>query len=179
MAELATLARPYAHAVFDIAKDAGRLDAWTRALALLAAAVEQPELRDLIEAPERSSEQKAFALIELCRDELDDRGRRFVQVLASNKRLALLPEIRDIFEALRAELQKTLDVEIVSAAPLSEAEAAELERALARRYERRVQLTARVDENLIGGAVIRAGDTVIDGSIRGKLEKLSEALLRA
>jgi len=178
MAELATLARPYAHAVFDIAKASARFDAWSRALGLLAAAVEDEQLRHLLGNPQLSSESKAHTLIELCRAELDDRGRRFVHVLARNKRLALLPEIRAQFEILRAEQEKVLDVEVISAHELSDAERDALTRSLASRFEREVELTSKVDPSLIGGAVVRAGDTVIDGSVRGKLQKLSEALLR-
>lgn len=178
MAELATLARPYAHAVFDIAKTGGRFPQWSRALALLAAAVSDSRIREMLEAPSLTSEQKAHKLIELCRDELDDRGRRFVHVLARNRRLALLPEISENFEALRAEQERILDAEVISAFPLDATEEAALRRALETRYARTVQLTARVDQDLIGGAIVRAGDTVIDGSIRGKLDKLSEALRR-
>ena len=178
MAELATLARPYAHAVFDIAKAGARFDAWSRALALLAAAVAEPQMRNLLASPQRSSEQKAHALIEICRAELDDRGRRFVHVLARNKRIELLPEIRAIFETLRAEQEKILEVEVISAHELAEGERDALVGSLARRFDREIQLSTKVDANLIGGAVVRAGDTVIDGSVRGKLQKLSEALLR-
>jgi len=178
MAELATLARPYAHAVFDIAKASARFDAWGRALAMLAAAVQEPRLKEMLDSPNLTSEQKAHRLAELCKSELDDRSRRFVHVLARNKRLALLPEIRATFEVLRAEQEKLLDVEVVSAHELSAQERESLERALAARYQRTVQLTARVDEGLIGGAIVRAGDTVVDGSVRGKLHKLAEALNR-
>jgi len=178
MAELATLARPYANAVFAIAKGESRLDSWSRALAYLAAAVATPTIRELIASPTATSEEKAHRLAELARDELDQRGRRFVAVLARNKRLELLPEIATQFEVLRAEQEKTLDVEVISAHPLDEAERTRLVDALAKRYERKVELVDRVDDSLIGGAIVRAGDTVVDGSVRGKLNKLSEALTR-
>jgi F-type H+-transporting ATPase subunit delta len=178
MAEQATLARPYANAVFGIAKREKRLDAWSRSLAMLSAAVSAPKIREVLAAPATTAEEKAHRLTELLRDELDQRGRRFVGVLARNKRLELLPEIATQYEALRAEQEKTLEVEVISALTLTEEDQQRLTDALAKRYEREVQLTARVDENLIGGAIVRAGDTVIDGSVRGKLEKLSETLLR-
>ncbi len=178
MAELATLARPYANAVFDIAKDEKRMEAWSKALAYLAAAVTTPSIRELLATPNTTSEAKAHKLTEIVGDELDHRGRRFVAVLARNKRLGLLPEIAAQFEALRAEQERTLEVEVISAHPLSPEDEQRLVDALAKRYEREVQLTARVDANLIGGAIVRAGDTVVDGSVRGKLEKLSETLLR-
>lgn len=178
MAELATLARPYANAVFDIAKGEKRLEEWSRALNYLAAAVVAPGIREALADPSTTSEQKVHVLTEVVKDELDQRGRRFVGVLARNKRLGLLPEIGAQYEALRAEQERTLEVEVISAHPLTDDDEKRLIEALTRRYERDVQLTAHVDANLIGGAIVRAGDTVVDGSVRGKLDKLSETLLR-
>jgi len=99
-------------------------------------------------------------------------------VLARNKRLHLLPEISAQYEMLRAQAESSLDVEVVSAYPLDDAERSRMVEVLKRRFERDIQLTSRVDANLMGGVVIRAGDTVIDGSVRGKLEKLAETLQR-
>ncbi len=99
-------------------------------------------------------------------------------MLARNKRLHLLAEISAQFEALRAQEEASLDVEVVSAYSLDDAEQQRLDESLARRFEREIQLTSRVEETLLGGAIIRAGDTVIDGSVRGKLKKLSETLQR-
>lgn len=178
MAEPATLARPYAHAVFGIAKELRRFDAWSRRLKMLAAAVREPRIRDMLQTPTLGSEEKAHKLAQLCQDDLDDHGRTFVRVLARNKRLQLLPEIAATFEALRAEQERILEVEVISAHSLTADEEQRLTQSLAARYDRRVELKARVDANLLGGAIIRAGDTVIDGSVRGKLQKLSEALLR-
>ena len=122
MAELATLARPYANAAFDVAKSDGELDRWSRMLALLAAAADNETVQVLLSAPDVEEDQKAYRLSEICGSELNDRAKRFVQVLAANKRLLLLPEIQALFEALRAEEQATLDVSVASAYPLSEAE---------------------------------------------------------
>jgi F-type H+-transporting ATPase subunit delta len=178
MAELATLARPYANAVFEVAKTGGELDLWSRMLAVLAAAVRNGTVQLLLADPEMEEEQKAYRLSAICGDELNDRGRRFVQVLAANKRLALLPDVSDLFEALRAEEQSTLDVTVTSAYALSAEEAGKLKAALTRRFQREVNMTSDVDASLIGGAVIRAGDTIIDGSVRGKLSKLAESIQR-
>ena len=178
MAELATLARPYANAVFTVAKSDGSLERWSRMLALMIAVATDEQVKQLLESPEVSDEQKAFRLADLCGDELNDRGRKFVQVLAHNKRLDIIAEVSAQFEALRAAEEQTLDVEVISAYPISEAESAALRQALARKYAKEVNLTSSVDSELIGGAVIRAGDTVIDGSIRGKLNKLAETLQR-
>ena len=185
MAELATLARPYANAAFDIAKShppasptGNRLEQWSRMLALLAATTQTEEAQALIGSPTRTDAAKAHQLIDVVRDELDDRCRRFVQVLAEYKRLNLLPEIAAQYEALKAEAEQVLDVEIAAAAALSPAQLAAYAQALERRFEQEVNVTATVDEGLLGGAVIRAGDTVIDGSVRGRLGRLVEALQR-
>ncbi|MCZ6853123.1 MAG: F0F1 ATP synthase subunit delta [Gammaproteobacteria bacterium] len=178
MAETATLARPYANALFDVAKGERDLERWSRMLKNLGSAAEHPKVKLLLEAPDVANEQKAFRLIEVCGDELNDRARKFVQVLAINKRLSLLGEIGQQFEVLRALEEQNLDVEVVSAYPLSEAEAEHLAGVLRDKYEKEVTLTSRVDPTLLGGAIIRAGDTVIDGSVRGKLEKLGESLLK-
>jgi len=178
MAELATLARPYANAVFDIAKKDGELDRWSRMLALLAAVAGHERMQTLLAAPDVEEVQKAHQLADICGDELNDRGKRFVQVLAGNKRLPLLPEIQNQFETLRAEEQATLDVEVTSAFALSEAELDSLKSALGKRFEKDIVMSSAVDAGLIGGAVIRAGDTVIDGSVRGKLAKLAETIQR-
>ncbi len=178
MAELATLARPYANAAFDLAKADSALDAWSRMLALLGAAAQSDTVQQLLESPDLEDGAKATRLSELFREELNDRGKRFLQVLADNKRLPLLPEIAEQFEERRAEEEQVLDVEVVSAHPLTDAQSDKLKQALATKFGRTVVMSSRTDNSLIGGAIIRAGDTVIDGSLQGKLEKLKETLGR-
>jgi F-type H+-transporting ATPase subunit delta len=162
-----------------VAKGDNELDRWSRMLSFLSAAGADPHMKLLLEAPEVGEEQKAFRLIEVCGDELNDRARKFVQVLAANKRLPLIGEIAEVFEELRALEQRSLEVEVLSAFPLSEAESERLKDALGRKFDKAVQLESRVDESLIGGVLIRAGDVVIDGSVRGKLGKLKETIQRA
>ena len=178
MAELATLARPYASAAFRIAKSDSELDVWSRMLTLLAGASKEPVVKRLLASPDMEDGAKATKLAELFRGDLSDRGRRFLGVLAENKRLDLLPEISTQFEARRAEEEQTLDVEVISAFPLSDEQAAKLKGALERKYGRDVNLTSSVDQGLVGGAIIRAGDNVIDGSVQGRLAKLKESLGR-
>lgn len=178
MAELATLARPYANAVFAAAKSDASLERWSRMLAFMVAVASEPQVKRLLDSPEVGEEQKAFRLAELCGDELNDRARKFIQVLANNKRLDIIAEISEQFEELRAAEEQTLDVEVVSAYPISDEQTASLRQALTRKYAKDVNLTSAVDSSLIGGAIIRAGDTVIDGSLRGKLDKLAETLQR-
>lgn len=178
MAEAATLARPYANATFDIAKADGQLDVWSRALAFLAGASDESAIKALIDSPSVSSQEKAFKLADLVGDELGDKGRKLLAVLAANKRLDLLKEIQGQFEALKAEEESTLDVEVISAFELLAEERERITTALVARYSREVQMTTKIDQALIGGAIIRAGDTVIDGSVRGKLNKLEETIGR-
>ncbi len=178
MAELATLARPYANAAFDIAKGDGALDQWARMLSLLAAAAGMEAVRELIASPAVASVVKADRLVQALGDELNVGANRFVHVLAENKRLELLREISAQFDVLKADAERTLDVEIESAVELSDAELDAFTDSLTKRYSQDISVTTRVDESLVAGAVIRAGDTVIDGSIRGKLAKLAETLAR-
>ena len=180
MAELATLARPYANAAFDLAGSRGDQDRWSRTLDFLTRALAEPGARALVASPVADA-QKAHELLELVRTEfgeVTEPVRRFLQVLASNKRLALLPEIGEQFESLKAEAERTLDIEVTSAVAMTDDEVERLSAALARRFEREIEVSTAVDEDLIGGAIIRAGDTVVDGSVRGKLDKLAESLAR-
>lgn len=179
MAELSTVSRPYANAVFSLAKREKQLPQWSRMLAVMSAASADDKVKRFLETPEVAALQKAQRLIDICGDELDDRGRRFVRVLAENHRLDLFQAVAEQYELLKAQEERTLEVEVVSAYPVSDSEISSLKRALEKKYERDVVLASRVDASLIGGAIIRAGDTVIDGSIRGKLDKLAESLLRS
>lgn len=178
MAEIATLARPYANAVFDLARSAGRMTEWSPMLGLLARAVETDEVKALVALPSLAPAVKAHRLVELVREEVDDRCRRFVNVLADNQRLELLPEIAAQFEALKGEAEKTLDVEITAAVELTPGQVDAYATALRERFDQEVNVKVEVDPGLVGGAVVRAGDTVIDGSVRGRLTRLVESLQR-
>ena len=178
MAEIATIARPYANAVFEIAKRNRALDEWSRQLALAAAVAAVPAISDVIESPAATSLEKSNTVVRVCGEELGGEGKQLIHVLARNKRLHLLAEISSQYEALRAQEEASLEVEIVSAYALSDVEQQRFTDALTRRFEKEILLSTRVDESLLGGAIIRAGDTVLDGSVRGKLDKLSETLQR-
>jgi len=179
MAELATLARPYSKAVFELAKSQGRLEPWSRMLAQLAAVAEDESVRQMLESPELAEHGKVQRLIRICGDEIDDRGRALIDLLGANKRLGLIGELHEQFDALKALEEQVLEVEVVSAYEVTEAQAGMLREALQRKFQREVNMTSRVDAGLVGGALIRAGDTVIDGSVRGRLARLVEALQRA
>jgi len=175
MAELITLARPYAKAAFEQACEKGNLEQWSASLALLVALVSEPKVEALLLSPAFTAHQKSDELIELCGD-LSESVQNFVRILAENKRLPVLPLVRDVFESLKAEYEKTLDVQIVSAFKLTTTTEQLLAKSLSTRLSCEVNVITSVDKSLIGGAIIHAGDTVIDGSVRGRLEKLSEAM---
>ena len=176
MAELTTLARPYAKAVFAEAQEKNALDAWSDDLAILAAFAADADMAKVLVHPSLTAEQQAQALTDVCGDKLKDAAKNLVAVLAENKRLPLLPEIAVLFEELKAQLQNTVDVVVTSAQELNSDQADKLAQALKAKLNCDVRLTSEIDESLIGGAIIRAGDLVIDGSITGKLSKLAEAM---
>ena len=176
MAELRTLARPYAKAVYEYALAAGDLDQWAGTLDLLSAVVAEEKVARLLASPDLTVQQQAAAVVDLCADAIDDKARNLVHLLAENRRLTLLPFIAEQYRALKTREERAVDVELVSASQLDEGQQESFTRALSQRLERTVRLSVSVDKSLIGGVLIRAGDTIIDASIRGRLNKLAEAL---
>jgi F-type H+-transporting ATPase subunit delta len=173
---LSTLARPYAKAAFEYAAQAGELQNWSDSLATAGAVAQQPSVVKLLSSPSVTAQQQATALIEICGDALDEKGQNFLTVLSENHRLQLLPEISLQFDVLKANREKAVDVELVAAHELDAEQQQKLSDALSAKLERKVNMQVSLDKNLLGGAVIRAGDLVIDGSIRGRLAKLAESL---
>ncbi len=176
MAQLTTLARPYAKAAFSTAESAGQLGIWSKSLGVLGSVVSDSKVAGFLSTPSRSTGEQAQTLIDLCGAELDKQVQNFVLVLAANKRLALLPEIVQLFEQLKAEREKSVDVEVTSAFAVDAAAANQLAEVLKKRLQRDVKLTTSIDSSLIGGVVVRAGDLVIDNSVRGRLKKLAESM---
>lgn len=176
MAEPITLARPYARAAFQVALAEGALADWSRMLGVAAAVAGAPAVRAALTDPGRSWRKTAELFGGLCGEELSPAARNLVNLLAENKRLPLLPQIRALFDDLKAGQERLVEVEFVTAFPVGDDVAAKLEEALRARLQREIRLGTRVDPALIGGAVIRAGDQVIDSSIRGRLAKLAEQL---
>ncbi|MBS0612322.1 MAG: F0F1 ATP synthase subunit delta [Proteobacteria bacterium] len=175
MAERATIARPYARAAFSAARQASALPVWSQALQAAAAFAGDERVEQLISSPKVGEDQ----LVELLADaggKSGDEVRNFIRLLAKNRRLALLPEIAAQFEVLRAEVENTAAVEVTSAVPLSAEQQAKLAAALKTRLKRDIQISTAVDPTLLGGAVIRCGDLVIDGSIKGRLAQLQTEL---
>lgn len=178
MAEKYTLARPYAQAVFNLAQAGDGLSAWSQRLSLLVQAVQHPDLSALLGSPRVTRTQLVEVITEACGDALGDAGRNLVRLLSENQRLDVVPEIAHEFERMRAEAERVIDVEVRSAIELSDERKAALSKALGRRLAREVHLHCEVDPTLVGGAVIRAGDLVIDGSVRAQLQQLAYALSR-
>lgn len=176
MAESITLARPYAKATFESAVADKSLDEWSQTLAVLSVVVAHEKVATLLHSPALTAEQQASTLQEICGEEISGKSANLLRLLAENRRLALLPHIAEMFELLKAEYQKAVEVELTTAFEVSEEIVEQVSKALARRLEREVSLHTRVDRSVIGGAIIRAGDTVIDNSVRGKLKKLAESL---
>ena len=173
MADKSTIARPYAKAAFEEARDRGRLGPWSAALRTAAAVVSDARVEALLGNPRVTPEELAALLIGITGPELDEQGRNFARTLADNRRLGLLPEISARFDELKGEAEGVVDVTVTSAAPLDDAQRGQLIAALERRLGRSVRLQCATDPALIGGAVLRAGDLVIDGSIRGRLERIA------
>jgi len=176
MADKSTIARPYAKAAFEEARDRKRLGPWSQALRTAATVVGDSRVDALLDNPRVTPEQLATLVIGIAGPELDDEGRNFVRTVADNRRLALLPEISAHFDELKSEAEGVVDVTVTSAAPLDEAQRGKLASALERRLGRSVRLQCVTDQTLIGGAVLRAGDLVIDGSLRGRLERIAYEL---
>ncbi|MBY6211453.1 MULTISPECIES: F0F1 ATP synthase subunit delta [Microbulbifer] len=175
MAELSTLARPYAKAAFAHAQEASDLSGWSAALVTAAAVSQNEKVGELLDNPQLTSEVRAEKFLSVCGD-YDAAMQNFIKLLAENHRLPLLPEISELFEDLKAQAEATLEVEVISARPLSDEQSQRLTQALSKKFAREVHLHSAVDESLLGGAIIRAGDTVIDGTVRGRLAKLAEAM---
>jgi F-type H+-transporting ATPase subunit delta len=176
MSELSTLARPYAEAVFRMAQGEADLAGWSGRLASLAAIAGNADMARLIADPAISSERVAALVVEVAGAGLGERGANLVHVLAGNDRLTVLPEIAAQFETLKANAEGTLEALITTAQVISLAQIDELAAGLKAKFQREVSVHVEVDESLIGGAVITIGDQVIDGSVKGRLEKMAFAL---
>ncbi|XGA80063.1 F0F1 ATP synthase subunit delta [Halomonas sp. CH40] len=176
MAELLTVARPYAKAAFEYARDHSALDAWSEALSFLGQVVMNEDVRYFLSSPKLENEQKVSLLVGMLPNKPDETFERFLTNLARQHRLVALKAIAEQFEKLRAEHEQRIDVTVTSAFKLDSKQETKLTNALKKRLNREISITTQVDKSLIGGVILRAGDTVIDGSVRGRLNRLSEAL---
>ncbi len=173
MSQSLTLARPYARAAFSLARDAGSLPAWSEALAFAARLAADPQVAGLLGNPHLTD---AAAVTLLSPDGADGAFGRLLALLAENRRLPLLPEIAGLYDELRFDAERVVKAKVTSAIELPAGELETIKAALAKRFGRTVEIETAVDASLIGGAVIDAGDVVIDGSLKGKLGRLEAAL---
>jgi F-type H+-transporting ATPase subunit delta len=173
MAEKATIARPYTKAAFESARSHDAFERWSTVLGTASSAVQDERVARLLSSPRVRPEQLSDLIAQIVGNGMDELSRNFLATLAGNRRLALLPEIATMFEALRAEAENTADVQLISAMQLDDAQKQRLAAALKQRLKREVRLHCEVDESLIGGAIVRAGDFVIDGSLKARLDRLA------
>jgi F-type H+-transporting ATPase subunit delta len=175
MAERLTIARPYAKAVFALALAGKRLPQWSQALQVAASVVADARVAALLNNPGVSAEQLVTLVTGVGGAAFDERAKDFIRTLAANKRLALLPEIATRYERLRADAERTVDVTVTSAVELSAAQRQHYTQAMKKRLDREVRLHCAIDPTLLGGAVVRADDLVIDGSVLAGLAQLAAA----
>jgi F-type H+-transporting ATPase subunit delta len=176
MSELTTTARPYARAVFEMAKETDSLTDWSELLSFMGGVAANEDVATLLETPKMAKQAGADAFIQLCDGKLDDKAQNLVKTLAENNRIKLLPEISTLFEVLKDEAEGSIEAIVTTARKLTKAEKKSIATALKKRLGREVKLKVSVDKALLGGAIIKAGDLVIDGSIQGRLNKMTVAM---
>jgi F-type H+-transporting ATPase subunit delta len=176
VSELVKFARPYAKAAFQLARDGGRLAEWSDMLQLASSIAANKIVADAIGSPHVSRQQAASLFLTAAADQFDSQFGNLLSVLAENDRLSILPEIAGMYEKLRQDEEKRLSVRVVSAVALSDDQQQRMRAALSKRFDREISLESEIDTTMLGGAVIYAGDMVIDGSVRGRLQKLATRL---
>ncbi|ALO43847.1 F0F1 ATP synthase subunit delta [Pseudoalteromonas sp. SS15] len=175
MSELTTIARPYAKAAFELAVEKGNVEAWNEMLFFAGQVASDEQASSLLASIPTAAEQ-ADVFIKVCAEQLNEQGQNLIKLMAENERLAAIPAVAEIFAEFKAEFDKEIDVDVVSATELAAEQQDKLVAALEKRFARKVKLNCSIDETVVGGLVIKAGDTVIDGSVRGKLDRLAVSL---
>lgn len=178
MAEIATIARPYAEAVFRLAREGEALSVWSDTLAFIVAVYRDPQMQAAIRNPKAALGDVERLLLAVCGDRLDGPARNLVQLLVRNRRLAVLPEIRELFEKLKLEDEGMLEAKITSAFPMDDAQRNHVVNLLYSRFKRRINATVTIDAELLGGIKVEVGDKVWDASVRGKLQTLAVTLTK-
>ncbi|MEP7180811.1 MAG: F0F1 ATP synthase subunit delta [Betaproteobacteria bacterium] len=176
MAELTTIARPYAEAAFRLARDQHALPAWSEMLQFVSAVVADPRMAAALDDPKATAADKEARLLGVCGDRLDPLGRNFVRVLVAGDRVGVVAQIAALFDALKNDAEGVAKATIESAFPLTDAQVAELKSALEKRFGKRIDATVSVLPALIGGARVSVGDTVIDGSVAAQLDAMANHL---
>ena len=175
MADTITIARPYAKAAFDFAVEKNNVDQWLEMITFICLVASDANVVKMLKTTTAATEQ-ANLFIALGGEQLDENGQNLIKVLAQNERLSVLPEVAVLFAQYRDEFMKQVDAEIISATELNDAQMADIAASLEKRLARKVKLNVSIDKSLVAGVIIRVGDLLIDGSIRGKLDRLSSQL---
>jgi F-type H+-transporting ATPase subunit delta len=178
MAELATIARPYAEAVFRLAKQGNALPAWSDALNLIATVYQDPQMQAVMANPKVTPADVERLMLAICGERIDGVARNLIQLLVHNRRLSVLAEIRELFEQLKLEDEGKLDAKISSAFPMEEAQRNQVVNLLSSRFKRKINATVTVDPDLIGGIKVEVGDKVWDASVRGRLQTMAATLTK-
>ena len=178
MSDFTTAARPYANAVYDTARENNALDSWSDALANLANVISDSQMSELIDNPESGKIQKGELVIQILGDKLTEQQQNLVKLMAENGRLKLMPDVVEQFEVARAKAENKIDAEVISAFELTAEQTNELVNTLKKKLGCDITLTTTIDESLIGGVVIKAGDTIIDASMKSQLDSLALSLGR-
>jgi len=176
MAESITIARPYAKAAFQAAKEKDALTEWSEMLSYASAVASDENMESVLDHPALTSEQKAEIFTDVCGDNLSDQGKNFVSVLSENDRIGLIADIAELYEVFKSQLEQSIDVEVESAFELGSEQQEKLAKALSDKLDRKVVVSSTTNQELIGGAIVRTKDLVIDASVRGKIAKLAEAI---
>ena len=175
MSEFITVARPYAKAAFDFAVEHQSIDRWQDMLTFAAEVTKNEQMAELLSgalAPETLAE----SFIAVCGEQLDESGQNLIRVMAENNRLNALPDVLEQFTHLRAASEAISEVEVTSANALSDEQLKKISAAMEKRLSRKVKLNCKIDKSVMAGVIIRSGDMVIDGSVRGRLERLADVL---
>ncbi|NHI02061.1 MULTISPECIES: F0F1 ATP synthase subunit delta [Oceanimonas] len=173
--EMKTIARPYAKAAFDFAVEKKAVDNWLSMLTFAAEVAQNDSMAQVLSS-DLNAEKMAEVFLAVCGEQLDEQGQNLIRVLAENGRLSVLPAVVREFAEMKAELDRVVDADVVSAAKLTKQQVAKIQASLEQRLGRQVNLNCSVDKSLMAGIIIKAGDLVIDGSVRGRLSRLAETL---
>jgi F-type H+-transporting ATPase subunit delta len=176
MSELATLARPYAAAAFKRSQETGNTEKWSKSLAFMSAVLNDKEMSVFVGNPNVSKERLSALMLDICQESVDEESTNFLKLLIQNNRLTLAPTIAELFEVYKAENEGYVDVEVTTAYAFSKEEKKSFTLVLEKTLGKKVHINVIVDKSLIGGVLVRAGDRVIDGSIKGQLQLMQKAL---
>ena len=175
MADLITIARPYAKAAFDFAVEKDNVDQWLEMITFIGQVASNDSVVKMLKATTSASDM-ADLFIKVGGEQLNENGQNLIKVMAQNERLSVLPEVAVLFAQYRDDYLKQVDADVTSATELSDVQQADLAASLEKRLARKVKLNVSIDKSLVAGVIIRVGDLLIDGSVRGKLDRLSNQL---